>query len=108
VILFCVATGIDHGLVGIIDHAMQSMSIRVHRAQSREWRVYAHGPDAAASAREHPTKPRTASSASKASAAREPPVNAHCWGGVTRIHACAVRVRMLSTCLRAIPTCRGG
>ena len=28
VILFCVATGIDHGSVGIIDHAMQSMAIR--------------------------------------------------------------------------------
>ena len=28
VILFCVATGIDHGSVGIIDHAIQSMAIR--------------------------------------------------------------------------------
>jgi hypothetical protein len=28
VILFCVATGIDHGSVHITDHAMQSMAIR--------------------------------------------------------------------------------
>jgi hypothetical protein len=35
VILFCVASGIVHGSVGITDHAMQSMAIRgFHRAQS--------------------------------------------------------------------------
>ena len=36
VILFCVATGIDHGSVGIIDHAMQSMAIRGFLAHNRE------------------------------------------------------------------------
>jgi hypothetical protein len=43
VILFCVATGSDHGSVGIIDYAMQSMAIggssrtiaRVGRIRSR-------------------------------------------------------------------------
>jgi hypothetical protein len=28
VILFCVATGIDHAAVGIVAHAMQSMALR--------------------------------------------------------------------------------
>ena len=36
VILFCVATGIGHGSVGIINHAMQSMAIRGFIAHNRE------------------------------------------------------------------------
>ena len=40
VILFCVATGIDHGAVGIIDHAMQSMAIRGFIAHNRESGAY--------------------------------------------------------------------
>src|SRR5262249_27830705 len=40
VILFCVATGIDHGSVGIIDHAMQSMAIRGLIAHNRESGAY--------------------------------------------------------------------
>jgi hypothetical protein len=40
VILFCVATGIHHGTVGIIDHAMQSMAIRGFIAHSRESGAY--------------------------------------------------------------------
>jgi hypothetical protein len=44
VILFCVATGIRHGSVGITDHAMQSMAIRGFIAHNREsGGVYAHG-----------------------------------------------------------------
>ena len=41
VILFCVATGINHGSVGIIDHAMQSMAIGGFIAYNRESGVYA-------------------------------------------------------------------
>jgi DNA-binding PadR family transcriptional regulator len=41
VILFCVATGINNGSVGIIDHAMQSMAIRGFIAHNRESGVYA-------------------------------------------------------------------
>ena len=40
VVLFCVATGIDHGSVGIIDHAMQSMAIRGFIAHNRESGAY--------------------------------------------------------------------
>ena len=40
VILFCIATGIDHGAVGIIDHAMQSMAIRGFIAHNRESGAY--------------------------------------------------------------------
>ena len=40
VILFCVATGIGHGSVGIIDHAMQSMTIRGFIAHNRESGAY--------------------------------------------------------------------
>jgi hypothetical protein len=40
VILFCVATGISHGSVGIIDHAMQSMAIRGFIAHNRESGAY--------------------------------------------------------------------
>ena len=40
VILFCVATGINHGSVGIIDHAMQSMAIRGFIAHNRESGAY--------------------------------------------------------------------
>ena len=40
VILFCVATGIDYGSVGIIDHAMQSMAIRGFIAHNRESGAY--------------------------------------------------------------------
>jgi hypothetical protein len=36
VILFCVATRIDHGSVGIIDHAMPSMAIRGFIAHNRK------------------------------------------------------------------------
>jgi hypothetical protein len=36
VILFCVATGIDHGSVHITAHAMQSMAIRGFIAHNRE------------------------------------------------------------------------
>jgi hypothetical protein len=36
VILFCVATGIVHGAVGITDHAMQSVAIRGFIAHNRE------------------------------------------------------------------------
>ena len=40
VVLFCVATGIDHGSVGIIDNAMQSMAIRGFLAHNRENGAY--------------------------------------------------------------------
>jgi hypothetical protein len=40
VILFCVATGIDHGAVGILAHAMQSMAIRGFIAHNRESGAY--------------------------------------------------------------------
>jgi hypothetical protein len=40
VILFCVATGIVHGAVGITDHAMQSMAIRGFIAHNRESGAY--------------------------------------------------------------------
>jgi hypothetical protein len=40
-ILFCVATGIVHGSVGITDHAMQSMAIRGFIAHDRESGAYA-------------------------------------------------------------------
>jgi hypothetical protein len=40
VILFCVATGIHHGLVGITDHEMQSMAIRGFIAHNRESGAY--------------------------------------------------------------------
>jgi hypothetical protein len=40
VILFCVATGIVHGSVGITDHAMQSMAIRGFIAHNRESGAY--------------------------------------------------------------------
>ena len=36
VILFCVATGIHHDAVGIIDQAMRSMAIRGFIAHNRE------------------------------------------------------------------------
>jgi hypothetical protein len=40
VILFCAATGIDHGAVGILAHAMQSMAIRGFIAHNRETGAY--------------------------------------------------------------------
>src|SRR5262249_47050494 len=40
VILFCVATGIDHGAAGILAHAMQSMAIRGFIAHNRENGAY--------------------------------------------------------------------
>jgi hypothetical protein len=40
VILYCVATGIDPGAVGILAHAMQSMAIRGFIAHNRESGVY--------------------------------------------------------------------
>ena len=40
VILFCVATGIDHGAIGIGAHAMQSMVIRGFIAHDRESGAY--------------------------------------------------------------------
>jgi hypothetical protein len=40
VILFCVATGIHHSAVGIIDYAMQSMAIRGFIAHNRESGAY--------------------------------------------------------------------
>ena len=40
VILFCVATGIDHGSVGIIHNAMQSMAIRGFIGHNRESGAY--------------------------------------------------------------------
>jgi hypothetical protein len=40
VILFCVATGIHHASVGIVDHAMQSMAIRGFIAHNRESGAY--------------------------------------------------------------------
>jgi hypothetical protein len=44
VILFCVATAIDHGAAGITAHAMQSMAIRGFIAHDREsGAYYAHG-----------------------------------------------------------------
>jgi hypothetical protein len=43
VILFCVATGIVHGAVGITDHAMQSMAIRGFIAHNRESGAYMIG-----------------------------------------------------------------
>jgi hypothetical protein len=41
VILFCVATGIDHGAIGISKHAMQSMAIRGFIVHNRESGAYA-------------------------------------------------------------------
>jgi hypothetical protein len=41
VILFCVATGIDHGAIGISIHAMQSMAIRGFIVHNRESGAYA-------------------------------------------------------------------
>jgi hypothetical protein len=41
VILFCVATGIDHAAVGILVHAMQSMAIRGFVVHDRESGAYA-------------------------------------------------------------------
>ena len=41
VILFCAATGIDHAAVGILAHAMQSMTIRGFIAHNRESGAYA-------------------------------------------------------------------
>jgi hypothetical protein len=41
VILFCVATGIDHAAVGIVAHAMQSMAIRGFIGHDRESGAYA-------------------------------------------------------------------
>jgi hypothetical protein len=41
VILFCAATGIDHGAVGILAHAMQSMAIRGFITHDRESGAYA-------------------------------------------------------------------
>jgi hypothetical protein len=41
VILFCVATGIEHGSVHITNHAMQSMAIRGFIAHNRESGTYA-------------------------------------------------------------------
>jgi hypothetical protein len=38
--LFCVATAIVHGSVGISDHAMQSMAIRGFIAHNRESGAY--------------------------------------------------------------------
>jgi hypothetical protein len=40
VILFCVATGIDHGSVHVTAHAMQSMAIRGFIAHNRESGAY--------------------------------------------------------------------
>jgi hypothetical protein len=40
VILFCVATGIDHGSVHVTAHAMQSMAIRGFIADNRECGAY--------------------------------------------------------------------
>jgi hypothetical protein len=40
VILFCVASGIVHGSVGITDHAMQPMAIRGFIAHNRESGAY--------------------------------------------------------------------
>jgi hypothetical protein len=40
VILFCVATGIDHAAVGILVHTMQSMAIRGFIAHNRESGAY--------------------------------------------------------------------
>ena len=40
VILFCVATGIDHGAAGILAQAMQSMAIRGFIAHNRENGAY--------------------------------------------------------------------
>lgn len=40
VILFCVATGIDHAAVGIIAHAMQSMAVRGFIKHDRETGAY--------------------------------------------------------------------
>jgi hypothetical protein len=41
VILFCVATGIDHAAVGILVRAMQSMAIRGFVVHDRESGAYA-------------------------------------------------------------------
>ena len=38
--MFCVATRIDHGSVGIIDHAMPSMAIRGFIAHNRKSGAY--------------------------------------------------------------------
>jgi hypothetical protein len=40
VILFCVATGIDHAAVGILAHAMRSMALRGFIEHDRESGVY--------------------------------------------------------------------
>ena len=40
VTLFCAATGIDHAAVGILAHAMQSMTIRGFIAHNRESGAY--------------------------------------------------------------------
>jgi hypothetical protein len=40
VILFCVATGIDHGSVHVTAHAMQSMAIRGFITRNRESGAY--------------------------------------------------------------------
>jgi hypothetical protein len=40
VILFCVATGVDQGAIGITVHAMQSMAIRGFIAHNRESGAY--------------------------------------------------------------------
>jgi hypothetical protein len=41
VILFCAATGINHALVGITTHAMQSMAVRGFITHDRESGAYA-------------------------------------------------------------------
>ena len=41
VILFCAATGIDHAVVGILAHAMQSMAVRGFITHNRESGAYA-------------------------------------------------------------------
>ena len=41
VILFCVATGIDHATIGILAQAMQSMAIRGFIVHNRESGAYA-------------------------------------------------------------------
>jgi hypothetical protein len=40
VILFCVATGIDHAAVGILAHAMRSMALRGFIEHDRESGAY--------------------------------------------------------------------
>jgi hypothetical protein len=41
VILFCVATGIEHAAVGILVQAMQSMAVRVFIVHDRQSDTYA-------------------------------------------------------------------